>query len=284
MSQSELFHALTQGRKAADAHMKFWIEQGDMWHEESVTDVLCQHAAPYVRPIRFNQRQEASIGADWLWWWLDRSGDCFGMLIQAKNLKRDKNKWHIDFNYRSGSQLNNLLKVAGHFQVPAAYMLYCGDVSYRANFPCASHKIPCARCSRAGVSIIDAPSAQKLLAAYPESVAPYAFQFSSPLEDIADPTLGVDWLSFPLGPVLRDFATQNRTGAREVALRIFQKASRTIMFNLAGSPLSAVDAWASYYLQGWRKEVPPYVTDMMDGRPAPTDAGDHLAGIVIVQL
>ncbi|MET9967997.1 DUF6615 family protein, partial [Streptomyces sp. NPDC006356] len=284
VSNSELFHALVRGREAAEAHMKFWIEQGDAWHEETVTDVLCQHAAPYVHPIRFNQRQEANTGADWLWWWLDRSGDCFGMLIQAKSLKRGNGKWQIDIGYRSGNQLDTLLKVAGHFQVPASYMLYCGDVSYRSDLPCASHKVPCAYCSRAGVSILDAPSAKKLLAAYPESVAHYAFQFSSPLEDIADPALGANLLSFSLGPVLRDFVTQERTEAREVALRIFQKASKTIMFNLAGSPISAVDAWASYYLQGWRKEVPSYVADAMNGRPVSADVSDRLAGIVVVSL
>jgi hypothetical protein len=56
------------------------------------------------------------------------------------------------------------------------------------------------------------------------------------------------------------------------------------MFNLAGSPINAVDAWASYYLQGWRKEVPSYVTDAMEGQPVPADVSAHLAGMVVVQL
>jgi len=64
---------------------------------------------------------------------------------------------------------------------------------------------------------------------------------------------------FPSGPVLRDYVTQQRTRKREIALRIFQKAPKIIMFNLADPQVNAVDAWATYHLQGWRKEVPSCV-------------------------
>ncbi|MFD3927435.1 hypothetical protein [Streptomyces sp. NPDC058614] len=251
-----------------------------------MTDILCQHAAPHVRPIRFNQRQEGEVGADWLWWWLDPSGDCFGMLVQAKNLKRSGGNWHVDFGYRDGHQIDRLVEVAGIFKVPAVYTLYCGDKSYRTDLSCGSslHDAFCDRCSRAGVSIIDALGASKLLRAFPESAGIYAFQFSSPLEDIADPKRTVDWLSGPIGPVLRQFVTDSKTGAREVAMRIFQLATKTMMVAYAGPFTHQLDAVAPYFLQGWRKELPAYVREILNGGAPSPEVSRNLAGIVILHL
>jgi hypothetical protein len=285
MRNSELFSSLVKGREAADEHMKFRTDLGDMWNEESVTDILIQHAAPHVQPIRFNQRQEGEIGADWLWWWLDPSGDCFGLMVQAKSLKREGSRWHIDFNYRSGFQLDRLHQTADHFDVPAGYMLYCGDTSYRAELPCGPrHTLPCAHCSRAGVSVIDAPSARKLVMAYPNSASVEAFQISSPLEDLADPDLTTDWRSFALGPILRGFISGPHTGAREIALRIFKHATRTMIFNLAGGVEARIDAQASYFLRGWREDVPSYLRDAMAGRTLPSEVTENIAGIMVFHL
>ncbi|MGX1093988.1 hypothetical protein RKD47_004669 [Streptomyces albogriseolus] len=118
----------------------------------------------------------------------------------------------------------------------------------------------------------------------PESVGVNAFQFSSPLEDIADPNYSTDWLSNPIGPVLRDFVTGSQSGARKVALRIFQLAMRTMIFAYAGPVWQKVDALSPYFLQGWRSEVPSYVRDAMAGKFIAPEISGNIAGIVVLQL
>ncbi|MFB7243047.1 DUF6615 family protein [Streptomyces populi] len=286
MKDSKLFSSLVKGREAADEHMNFRASMGEMWHEETVTDILCQHAAPYVRPIRFNQNQEGKVGADWLWWWLDPSGDCFGMLVQAKSLKRSGKSWRVDFDYRGGRQIDSLVQVAGIFEVPAVYTLYCGDLSYREDLSCGSslHDSSCSRCFRAGVSIIDAFGALRLQRAFPDSVGSYAFQFSSPLEDIANSTGSNDWPSGPMGSTLRQFVTEPKTRAREIAMKIFQVATKTMMVAYAGSSIHQVDAAASYFLQGWRSQLPAYVREVMSGGSMPPEMRNSIAGIVVLHL
>jgi hypothetical protein len=81
--------ALRRGREAVDEFTAFWLDEGEMWREESATDVLCWRASPHLRPVTFNRHQEGHVGADWLWWFVDAdTGTAFGMLCQAKNLKR----------------------------------------------------------------------------------------------------------------------------------------------------------------------------------------------------
>ncbi|MFE2300884.1 hypothetical protein ACFXAW_22190 [Streptomyces sp. NPDC059445] len=286
LPQDELFSSLVKGRIAADEHMRHRVEIGDMWHEETVTDILCQHAYPSVRFARFNQHQEGKIGADWLWWWLDPSGACFGMLVQAKTLKRKGGNWSVEFNYRGGRQMTRFMKTAEHFEVPAAYTLYCGDVNYRTELTCGSksHSSPCARCSRAGVSIIDAPSARRPSTAFPDTVGTWAFQFSSPLEDLADPLKGINLLSSAIGPQMSQFLTAPITKAHEIAAKVFQLAMRTITLNYAGPIAAMVDSFSPYFLQGWRNEIPHYVRDAMDGKEVDQEVSERIAGVVPLSL
>ncbi|WP_142211853.1 hypothetical protein [Streptomyces sp. SLBN-118] len=67
------------------------------WEEEYITQRLCLAVVPEVRYARFNKRQEGRLGADYIWWWLDRSGECYGCLIRAKSIKRDGRRWRIGF-------------------------------------------------------------------------------------------------------------------------------------------------------------------------------------------
>jgi len=62
-------------------------DAGSTWHETTITGIVLQHAHPTVKFVDFNQRQEGATGADWLWWWVDATGEAFGMLVQAKRLK-----------------------------------------------------------------------------------------------------------------------------------------------------------------------------------------------------
>jgi hypothetical protein len=70
-----LLAAFTHARWHAMAHMQHCLAEGyGDWREDTVTDILCQHASPVVKSVRFNARQEGMNGIDYLLWWRDRSG------------------------------------------------------------------------------------------------------------------------------------------------------------------------------------------------------------------
>ncbi|MDH6214121.1 hypothetical protein [Streptomyces pseudovenezuelae] len=311
MGDVELLAALTKARVAVDQSMAFWVMVNGRWDEEPATVILCQNAAPYVKPITFNRTHEGIVGADWLWWWVDPSGVCFGMLVQAKNLNRERNAWSIGFGHanRSGSQLPDLLRTADHFEVPPVYVLYCGDTSYRAGLTCGDdHTEPtCTRCTRAGVSVLSALAAHELLSTGPESVAVDAFHLASPLEDLADPELPRTrfWdLNFPnCGPELRRLLVAPEYGAPQVASIIWKQMSqlRTRSYSLAVSEETDIGhskifenlpadrghfpvPYFPHVLRGLRSELPSYVREAEAGRSLPSSLTDRIAGIVIFYL
>ena len=69
--------------------------------------------------------------------------------------------------YRSGDrlQLHKLLDSADHFDVPAAYVLYCGNPAYRAGLSCGpGHSTAkCSTCARSGVSVLAGPCAKYIV-------------------------------------------------------------------------------------------------------------------------
>ena len=80
------------------------------WAEESVTDVAVHKGRPEVQVVQFSRHQEGGgVGADYLWWFLEEvTGECFGMLVQAKRLSRTGTRWTVDIGHRSGQQLARL--------------------------------------------------------------------------------------------------------------------------------------------------------------------------------
>lgn len=132
--------------------------QGHGAKEETLTEILLAAASDRVRYVEFNGAEEASVGADWLWWFVDESGECLGLLVQAKRLKLKGSKWKIDFGYRSGgeSQMQKLLDASTHLGVASAYVLYCGDWAYRGDLTCGPRHTgeSCNLCDRAGVSML----------------------------------------------------------------------------------------------------------------------------------
>lgn len=89
MTHQDVLTSFTRIREAAEAHMDELDELGHGWAEESVTDVAVHRGHPHVKIVKVSRRQEATVGGDYLWWWLDRSSSlCFGMLVQAKRLTR----------------------------------------------------------------------------------------------------------------------------------------------------------------------------------------------------
>jgi len=112
MTHWEVLASFTRIRETAEAYMDELDELGHGWVEESVTDVAVHRGYPHVKVIKFNRRQEAVVGGDYLWWWLDSSSSlCFGMLVQAKRLSREGSRWHIDISHNDGQQLRDYVFV-----------------------------------------------------------------------------------------------------------------------------------------------------------------------------
>jgi hypothetical protein len=158
-----LLTAFARGRQAVDSYVSESARQKHNWGEESATERLLMAVWPDVPYAPFNRRQEKTIGADWLWWFVDLTGECFGIIVQAKKMKQTKTGLTVDFKYpkNTGQQMNDLFATAREFNLPAAYMLYCGDMQYRRDSnswcPACSGKDPhCRRCERAVTLLLPA--------------------------------------------------------------------------------------------------------------------------------
>jgi hypothetical protein len=71
----ELLAAFARARKRAERHMIGCERDGSSWREETISELVWQAARPYVMFADFTRRQEAAVGADWLWWWVDHDGE-----------------------------------------------------------------------------------------------------------------------------------------------------------------------------------------------------------------
>jgi hypothetical protein len=58
--------------------------------EETISELLWVNAQPFVMCADFTHDEGKAVGADWLWWWVDGSGECLGMLAQAKRLHHQR--------------------------------------------------------------------------------------------------------------------------------------------------------------------------------------------------
>jgi hypothetical protein len=155
VSQEDLPAALRGAREVAERHMVGCEQDGSSWREETISELIWQAARPFIAYADFNRHQEASVGADWLWWWLDDIGECFGMLVQAKRMHRHNGRFVIDFQANSGEQMKRLFRAADLFEVPAIYSLYLGSTKYRTDLRCGpDHTGECERCRAATVSVL----------------------------------------------------------------------------------------------------------------------------------
>ncbi|WP_327170106.1 hypothetical protein OG471_00505 [Streptomyces sp. NBC_01336] len=319
MVNDDLRKALARGREAVDETTRFWLTVNGRWDEETATARLCEQSAPYLQPITFNRAQEARVGADWLWWFIERaSGTSFGMLCQAKNLKKQGPRWKIGFDQtnKTGAQMRQLAQAAKSLQVPAAYILYCGSEEYRDGLACRTHStFECANCARAGVSVLSALGAEHLCNTYPtdaNACAIAAFQRSQPLEDLVAPDTpdGALWdMNFhECVGALQAFLSQPQYGAARVAKQLFDQLS-----SLRGTQFSRIPprlelsthpghdcaypflpsdrghlprSYFSDVLQGLRKSVPTYVRDAEAGRfdRLPANVTNTVNSIVITYV
>ncbi|MFE4526814.1 hypothetical protein ACFRMO_25235 [Streptomyces anulatus] len=75
------YEALKQARLRVDELMWKSRAANGMWLETSATQVLLTTAWPRVDYQEFKASEETENGADWLWWWLDSDGTCYGILV-----------------------------------------------------------------------------------------------------------------------------------------------------------------------------------------------------------
>lgn len=305
-TEDDLLAAFTRARKRAEQHMIGCERDGSSWREETVSELVWQAARPYVMYADFNRHEEAAVGADWLWWWVDGNGECFGMLVQAKRLFCNGGNWSLDFGAKKGMQMRQLFSSAEYFSVPAAYGLYMGSIDYRASVTSQiSDPIARERCRKATVSVMAGLLAAQTSSS-PRDGATAALNESIPLEDLADPNACPGPIQdLNLGETreeLRTFLLEGQTGARHVARTIFKTVSdaRSGMFSLDVAergpvrtdvvfddlPLDSAHFGVPYFLHllgGLRRELPPYVQDVLAGKRPPASVTDHVGGIVVIR-
>lgn len=314
-ADTTLLGAFERARKLVQEHMRRSYEFDYSWNEETITDILLVGAAPFVKAVPFTKRQEGGefgTGADWLWWWLGDAGECFGMLVQAKRLKKtDGGRWTIDFEYNAGKQLTSLLDTADALQVAPAYLLYFGPPNYRQPVECGTRDHPsdfdeCKACGRKSVTFL--PAILATLGGGAASDPAEAYRRSSPLEDLADPAIKVKTPlvipSLELDPELQAFLQDPQNGPRKVAKSLIEQVCRVRagQFELAvaeqadlitddpvfGSmPTDQGHLYTPYFphiLRGLRRTPPGYVLEFLAGNtPIPAELADAgLAGMVVV--
>lgn len=305
------YEAFRHGRMAVDHLMARMLDSGGMFREVAATQVLLAAASPRIQFMEFTADQEKENGADWLWWWVDRDETCYGLLVQAKILKSRGRHWNIDFTYRTSgddrTQISKLIRAANRFEVPAAYVLYCGDAQYRATLECdrAHDGVLCRERGSVGVSTVPALVAENAVGMSGRDAGVSAFHDALPVEDLAGP----DHPDGPIVPLARGlakditlFLRQPQRGSRRVAkellrpvqrIRNGQFASAAVMERAApvtGALFADIPndlghfsvPYLAHMLRGLRHEVPDYVRDVLDGRTPPAWVTNRLGGIVVI--
>lgn len=303
--------AFRAARLAAEEHMIAMDDAGSTWHETTITGIVLQHAHPTVKFVDFSQRQEGATGADWLWWWVDESGEAFGMLVQAKRLKIG-HRWTIEFSYPdgTGSQRDKLFATAWELGVPPVYGLYLGTQAYRAPVTCgrADHDdSDCLACRMATISLLPAILATLGGGMNSDNDAIWAVEHAIPFETLVDPAEQPDCahdLNLALvDDELRDLLLASQHGARQVAKALFERVSsvRAMQFSAVSKLIIEGDseqlfdrypsdrghlgvAYFEHILRGLRTAAPAYVLDVLADQPVPPTVTDLVEGIVVVQL
>lgn len=233
-----ILDALRTARVAARDHMAKRDAAGASWHEETVTDLVLDSAFPVVKFADFSRNQEGRVGADWLWWWVDRSGEAFGMLVQAKRLHRLSNKWDVDFDYKNGQQRRALVQTGLDLRVAPMYALYLGTSAWRSGAFCQDppHKADCHACDASTVSIV--PAVVTDLVVEHDVQVSLALEVALPVEFVADPVVVANniWDSnlSSVEPDLLAFLQQPQQGARRVAQLVFERVTRIRSMGFSG--------------------------------------------------
>jgi hypothetical protein len=303
LPSDELLAVFRAARHGATFQMEKFEATGQAWHEESITDLLLAVASDALAFVQFDKIEERATGADWLWWWVDRYGAAFGMLVQAKRLKKLPSA--IGFRYLKSTQRQRLMETADEFKVAPAYVLYLGTSAFRDGWFCMAdrgHANPCERCLQAAVSIVPA----LLTTAGGRSARDemtMALSHAIPLEWLADPGIENRVWDLNIGIAdgeLQDFLLSPQEGARRVAKMMFERLSRvrTSQLSLAADQLQQTSddtvfgevpddtghfgvPYYEHVFRGLRPQAPRYVYDVLAGRPVPAEIQERVAGVVV---
>ncbi|UYN82920.1 MAG: hypothetical protein KIT89_09385 [Microcella sp.] len=270
-----------------------------------MTELLLAAAFPVVKFAPFTRHQEKRVGADWLWWWVDSKGEAFGMVVQAKRLKREASAWDIDFDYDLGRQRQNLLRAGLDLRVPPIYALYLGTVNARQGAFCRApkHFEACVSCERATVSLAPAIVLASAVGAHDQEVS-LMLDIALPLEDVLDPRV----IAAPIwdrnlhlaDTDLAEFLEGEQGGARRVAQLLFDRVcSNRWLSHSAAAEATVTRGTESvfrklpddtghygrpYYseiLDGLRWEAPDYVRDVLADQAVPSWLSNEFAGVAV---
>ncbi|ADL45975.1 hypothetical protein [Micromonospora aurantiaca (nom. illeg.)] len=305
----DLVTALANARSAVEDHMVRADRAGIIWREETVSELLWVHAHPHISCADFSRKQENRVGADWLWWWVDGSGECFGLLVQAKRLHHSQSQQphaQLDFGHGDGEQFRRLVGTADRLGVPAAYIVYFGGVEHRYGLSCEAddHTSQCLPCKRRSVSVITALQAGMLLGASQRDAATGTFLYSKPLEDLVNPDLAArpiqDLNLCNVDMELRRLLLTPQVGARLVAKEVFRMVAEMRMGQLSAAVADRVELeddiifpdlpldsghfsrpYYPYVMRGLRRRLPDTVQHVLNGKPPPEEF-HGVAGLVVV--
>lgn len=295
---------------AAQQHMRTRLDHGHMWDERTVTQLFLAeaHERSGIRYAEFTQRQEAELGADWIWWFIDRSGESFGMLTQAKSLKSSRSgRYRIDFGYGNSRQITVLRDTADLLSIPAAYVLYCGDSAYRNHLACnwrCTRPQPCKECDEKSVSVLPALMAHHTLGWDNNRADEIAFELAEPIERIGGSEREASRGRNSWGvtdPRLRTFLDRPQIGSRAIAKTILLQVRAMRMGQASAASSELIDAgsdavfteypddrghfsvpYTPHVLRGLRSVIPNYVAEFIRYGTIPRDVREVSDGIVVI--
>lgn len=212
--------ALARGRAACLEHMTHCEATEPPWTEEPVTEILLSRTAPEVRFAAFTRKQEAQVGADWLWWWLSPTGEAYGMLVQAKRLFVDRSGWRFKFDHSAGEQRRALFGAAYALDVAPVYMLYLGTQDYRGGAECGadSHLVSdCPGCAARAVSLMPANLAVSHLTADAESTYERSVALETAVDNAETQSAWLGAIDSDLTEELRTFLSTPQQSVRAIA-------------------------------------------------------------------
>ena len=110
---------------------------GMRWSEETNTETLLlqlrQRHPSQVLIAAFSKRREASVGADWEWWFVSQTG-AYGMRVQAKRISLPKETFgYLRYTPRghTNDQMTTLIGRARADHLAPAYCFYVASQTHR---------------------------------------------------------------------------------------------------------------------------------------------------------
>lgn len=301
---TEVRAALAAGRAACLDHMAACEASGLQWTEEPVTEILLSRTAPQIQFATFTRRQEATVGADWLWWWVDPNGESFGMLVQAKRLYVNKGNWSFGFDYNSGDQRQALFEAAQALDVAPVYSLYLGTQHFRGAAVCGAEHTPedCQNCGMRAVSLMPGLLAMKHLVDDAHSTYTRSVALETAFDNADEQSAWLGAISSDLTDDLRAFLTTPQTGIRAIARSLVDRVLEVrqgqfsknvkelirterlgqIFPDLPGDHGHFGAPYMPMMLRGLVHSPPDYVLSIIAGDSLGEPPADNIAGVVLV--